>query len=94
MNDLFQRSTPGLSSPALDAFRIVPSDSADLPLRVRGVWIPEDQRQGTVRLTTLRLADIAGGSVDVPAGLLAERDVAVTRVWATGTTVGEIWGLV
>jgi hypothetical protein len=83
-----------MQAPAADIYRIRPSDAADLPRRVRGVWIPEDQRGGTVRVTTLRLAEIAGGSVDVPARLLVECDVIITRIWASGTTVAEIWGRV
>lgn len=94
MSGIFQNSTPGLSSPGIDVYAITPSDTADLPVAVRSIWVPEGERGETVRVTTLRGADAGGDPVALPAALLAERDVIVTRVWATGTTATVVWGIV
>ena len=67
------------SDPASDVLVVTPSDSADLPKVARAIRL--GGTAGNITVTTL-----VGNKV-VLAFLAGEtRSVAVTRIWATGTT--------
>lgn len=74
-----------LQSPALDAFEITPSDSEDLPVRARGVYVGEAGDLSVV---------MNGGNTvtfrNVPAGSLIP--IVVRRVLET-TTATSLLGM-
>ncbi|WP_127090121.1 spike base protein, RCAP_Rcc01079 family [Aquabacter cavernae] len=78
------------SSPARLLRRVVPSDTGDLAVYAKSLWVhvPATLAEATVRVTCAGAAD--GESVDVLAasGLQPLPPVQVRRVWATGTTAG------
>lgn len=86
MADSFETYATGLTSPADNAFDIVPADGADLALTPRALWI---NGAGTIKVT------MKGGGVVTfthPGG--APLDIRARRVWSTGTTATGIIGLV
>ena len=82
MPDIFEDRSSGLESPGFDAASVTPSDSTDLPVTSRALYVGTT---GDLRVTT------AAGSVvtfvNVPEGLLPMR---VARVHAAGTTAADI----
>jgi len=87
MTDRFENTLPGLDSPALHAFAIVPDDVSDLPEITRALFIGTE---GTVVLTTksgneVMFTGLSSGDI-LP--------VRVARVKATGTSATNIVGLV
>lgn len=78
-------STP--SSPAEVCFAIVPSDSAELTLVTKGIYIGTE---GSVRVLPLR-SDTEVTFANVPAGSIL--DVRVRAVRATGTTAANLVGM-
>ena len=82
MTDFFEDRSSGLESPGFDAASVTPSDSTDLTITSRALYVGGT---GDVRITT------AAGSivtfVSVPEGILPMR---VSRVHATGTTATDI----
>lgn len=85
MPDPFKDYQPGLASPAGRWFEVTPSDSEDLAVRPRALWI------GTGGTIALVGDDGVEASFTVPdAFILPLRPV---RVKSTGTDAGEIRGL-
>lgn len=86
MADPFDKTMPGLESPASDGTAVTPADGTDLPTSTRGLWIGGAGTVVviTVRGTTLTFAGALGGSV-IP--------VRAARVKATGTTATNIVAL-
>ena len=82
MPDIFEDRTTGLESPSYDAAAVTPSDSTDLTVTSRAIYVGTG---GDLRVTA------ASGSVvtfvNVPEGLLPMR---VSRVHASGTTAADI----
>ena len=82
MPDMFEDRSSGLESPGYDAASVVPSDSTDLTITSRAIYVGTS---GDLRVTT------ASGSVvtfsNVPEGILPMR---VSRVHASGTTATGI----
>ena len=85
MADIFRRHSGGLESPGLHAAEVLPDDGTDLAYTSRALHVGIG---GDVRLT------MAGGETvtirNVAAGMLPIR---VQRVFATGTTAGDIVAL-
>lgn len=86
MNDDFASHQPGLTSPAEAAFAVTPADASALPGTTRALYVGSP---GALRVTMLS-GDIVTFAA-VQAGALYP--LRVTRVWATGTTAGDIVGL-
>lgn len=82
MPDIFEDRSSGLESPGYDAVAVTPSDSSDLPVTSRALYVGTG---GDVRVT------VGSGSVvtfvNVPEGILPMR---VSRVHASGTTAADI----
>lgn len=82
MPDMFEDRSSGLESPGYDAAPVVPSDSTDLTVTSRAIYVGTS---GDLRVTT------ASGSVvifpNVSEGILPMR---VSRVHASGTTATDI----
>ena len=82
MPDMFEDRSSGLESPGYDAASVVPSDSTDLTITSRAIYVGTS---GDLRVTT------ASGSIvtfsNVPEGILPMR---VSRVHASGTTATGI----
>lgn len=82
MADQFNDRSSGLESPAYNAAQVVPSDTVDLAVTSRALYLGT---AGDLRITT------AGGDTvtlaNVPNGVLPVR---VARVHATGTTAADI----
>ncbi|MEW6257106.1 MAG: hypothetical protein AB1592_14225 [Pseudomonadota bacterium] len=78
------------SSPARLIRRVLPSDTADLSVYAKALWVhvPASLAEASVRVTCLGAAD--GESVDLLAapGLQPLPPAQVRRVWATGTSAG------
>lgn len=86
MTDKFQNSDPSLVSPASSAFPITPSDSTDLAINTRCIYV------GVTGNITLNMYD--GSSVtfsNVPAGFILP--VRAKRILATGTTATSLIGM-
>ena len=81
MADLYGREISQLDSPAQFAAAVTPSDSGDLGVVSRALWIGE---AGDVAVTT------AGGSEVTFKGVSGLLPVRVRRVRETGTTAAEI----
>ena len=84
--DKFKQSTDGAGLPARAPFAIAPSDTAALPLVVKGIYV------GTGGNVTLRGVD---GAADVPYQNLPDASyiaVRASHVRATGTTAGALVG--
>ncbi len=82
MPDIFDDRISGLESPAFDGVQVTPSNSTDLPVTSRALFIGSS---GDLSVT------MAGGTTlllrNVPVGILPIR---VSRVRATGTTAADI----
>lgn len=85
--DLTPAHSPGNTDPARTAFAIVPSDSLELAVLPRALYI------GTGGNLTLRLVDDVQDVVlrNLSAGQIV--DVRARYVRATGTTAGDLVGL-
>jgi hypothetical protein len=84
--DLGTFVTPTSRTAAGDAFVVVPNDAADQPKPFR--WLRANGA-GTIRITT------AAGSTVTCNFLAGEtRNIAGSRVWATGTTVAVIEAMI
>ena len=84
-NDLIY-DIPKLDAPALSAFVIIPSDTADLPAPVRAVTI--GTLPGTVRYTHARTGAICTTG-PLPIG---QHSIWARRIWYTGTTATGLTG--
>lgn len=82
MPDIFAREPQRLESPGNNCAAVTPSDSTDLAIFARSLWVDVT---GNIKITT------PGGSTEtfnnVPVGIFPMR---VARVWATGTTATGI----
>lgn len=82
MPDIFEDRSSGLESPGYDAVSVTPSDSSNLPVTSRALYIGTS---GDLRVI------VGSGStvtfVNVPEGILPMR---VSRVLASGTTAADI----
>lgn len=85
-SDRFDRALDAVSSPARDAFAVIPHDTNALP------QLPKALLVGSAGTITLRAAD---GSADVAVGVVAGQLVPIraSHVRATGTTAGQIVAL-
>lgn len=84
MPDPFDNHASGLESPALGAFAVTPSNSADLTSTIRAVTIATE---GTISFIGISGATWTTGTL--PAGTYALR---ARRIRATGTTATGITG--
>ena len=83
MTDLYAGSGNDLLSPASNAAAVTASDTVDLPIASKRLWVGG---AGNVKVNT-----VGGGTVtytSVPAG--AYLSVRASRVYATGTTATNI----
>lgn len=89
MADRFQDKIGGLEAPYREAFAVTPDNDTDLALATRGVYI------GGAGSGNLKVDMIGSGTVTF-AGLTANTilPIRVTRIYATGTDVTAIIGLV
>ncbi|MBP1851261.1 spike base protein, RCAP_Rcc01079 family [Rhizobium halophytocola] len=87
MHDRFSGSNASLSGPASFGFAIVPQDDDTLSEATRGLYVGQG---GDLAVTTIAGADITFKAV--PAGSILP--VRVQKVFSTGTTAGDILGLV
>ncbi len=82
MPDIFEGLSSGLESPGLHAAEVIPSDSSDLAVFSRALFVGNG---GDLRITT------SGGDTvtlrNVPSGVVPLR---IARVHATGTTAANI----
>lgn len=85
MADSHAYFTVGLESPFTHAAPIAPSDTTDVPDVPRNIWVGIE---GDLTVTML-----GGGAPVTLRGVAGGLPLRVTRVWATGTTAGEIVGL-
>lgn len=84
MPDIFEGTTPGLSSPLEHLADILPNDAADLAQVTRALYVGG---AGDVRLTTL------GGETVTLRGLATGwHPLRVSRVLAAGTTASDLVG--
>ena len=86
--DPFDSFSDSLISPAGDCFAIAPNDGADLPRATKAIYVGN---AGDVAIVPIR------GSVgvifrNVPAGTIL--DVRARAVKATGTSAGDLVGLI
>lgn len=87
MADPFQGREPGLTAPAQQAFAVTPSDSVDLSLVTRGIYVGAG---GDLRVLLL------GNSSPVTFSNLAggiSHPLRIRRVYATGTTATGLIGV-
>lgn len=87
-------TTTGDDTAYVSGLTVTPSDSVDLvppsgnPRPTRGIIV---SGAGTIKMT---FADGSTPTITIPAGVLGfAQDVAVTRIWATGTTATLITAL-
>lgn len=87
MQDRYATYTPGLESPARDAFSVTPSDSDDLPEVTRALYVGGE---GNVA------ASLASGAEVIFEGVSAGTvlPLRVSKILQTGTTATAIIGLV
>lgn len=86
--DPFDTQQPGLSSPASNAFAITPSDSTDLAVAARALYVGTG---GTVVVRLRATGTTAVTFKNVPSGSVLP--VRAVRVLATGTTAADLVGL-
>lgn len=81
-----------LSSPSRRLVAVTPSDTEDLPVYAKALWVfvPEDVAGGvaTIRITPVGNPDGAVVDVRALAGLQPLPPCQVRRVWASGTSAG------
>ncbi len=87
MADRFSDNAPSLTGPAIHAFSIVPSDSANLTETTRAIYCGA----GGDLVATLQSGAVVTFA-NMPAGTLLP--LRVTKVAATGTTANALIGLV
>lgn len=87
MQDRFEGRAPSFDAPALDAFTIVPNDTADFPELVRAIYAGGP---GQITLKTPSGAIVTFEGVSSGAVL----PVRAQRVLATGTTATALVGIV
>lgn len=80
----FSKFAKNQNSPAVGAFPIVPSDTVDLPFKIRGVTIGG---AGTIRYANLD-GEICNTNTLAP----GDKDFFATRIYATGTTATGMTG--
>lgn len=87
MFDRYEGIAPASNSPAIDAFDIVPNDSADLTEVTRAVFVGQAGTlvATTQEGTTVTFENLSNGAI-LP--------LRVARIHATGTTAQSIVGLV
>lgn len=78
MSDPFAPYNPSVSSPALNHYTITPSDTVDLPVRPRAIFVSTDG--------DAVLQDVGGVNVTYPVTAGTVLTIRPTRVLATGTT--------
>lgn len=86
MTDNFAGNASGLDSPAHDAFTPAQSDSVDMAIATRAIYVGVS---GDIKLNTV------GGEtvtfVGVPQGTFLP--VRASRIWSTGTTATSLVGM-
>lgn len=87
MTDFFKTYTTNLTAPGTHAFAIVPSDSADLPMVTRGVYVGQAGDLSAILNDDDAPVTFAG----LLTGVLYL--LRLRRVLATGTTSGALVGI-
>jgi len=91
MADPFASVAPSIDGPFVNLYQVTPSDEAPLPLAARRI-LGGTMVGDVIRVTTVGMAPAE--YVDAPVSILAEHNIRVVKVWATGTCNGPIWALV
>lgn len=90
--DAMHGHAASLTSPTRLLLVVTPSDSADLEIYAKALWVfvPEDVDGGsaTVRITPVGAADEESVDILIPPGLQPLPPCQVRKVWAAGTTEG------
>lgn len=81
MSDPFSSQPEDLASPCSHLAAVTPSDTEDLAVPSRGLWVGT---QGNLKVTSL-----AGDVVTLP-NVLGTLPIRVRRIWATGTQAAGI----
>jgi hypothetical protein len=87
MQDRYENTSPGLTSPATHAFAITPADNTELPEITRGIYVGGP---GNVRAVLRSGADVTFSGL--PAGTVLP--LRARSIQATGTTATALVGLV
>lgn len=87
MTDLYARHQPGLDSPAFRAAAVTPSDSADLAIASRALYVGGNGDISLILVGDTNPVTLAG----VPAGSVLP--LRVRRIRQTGTTATAIVAL-
>lgn len=82
--DPFALHPENLGSPCGKLAEVIPSDTIDLPVPCRGLWVGG---QGALKVTSL------AGNIVTLTGAIGILPIRVTRVWATGTSATGIVAL-
>lgn len=85
MSDAFSGHAAGLTSPAEQAFEIIPDDGVDLAVPTRALCV---SGSGTVRVTTL-----GGSTATLYLAAGVPFPVRASRIWTSGTSATGIVGL-
>ncbi len=86
MNDYFKGANIDLTGPALSAFAVTKSDTADLPVPIRALTI--GTAGGVVKYTHARTGAICTTG-PLPIG---QHSIWARRIWDTGTTATGLTG--
>jgi hypothetical protein len=87
MGDPWSSASSGLTAPAENAAAITPSDSTDLPVIPRGVWVGSGGDLTVILAEDANAVTFAG----VASGTLLP--IRPRRVLQTGTTAGQLVGV-
>lgn len=81
-------NVPSLSGAATNCFLITPSDAENLPKAVKGIRI---LNKGA-GFATIHFTDVDGdeSTIEVPASSLVYEDIAIAKIFATGTTATDL----
>lgn len=85
MSDHFSKFSRSITSPPFGGYAITPNDATDLSTVTRALNVGT---AGAVRATLLDGSDV---TLNIAAGSVFP--MRATRIWATGTTAGDIVGL-
>lgn len=86
MNDPFSSRVSSLAGPARDILPVTPDDTTDLSVVAVALYI---EQGGSLTITTA-----AGGQRTINVADWSILPVGVRRVWASGTTAGNIGAMV
>lgn len=86
MADNFASFAPGLDSPFAGAFAVTPSDTADMAIASRGIYVGG---AGNIKVDMVGVGTVTFTAVPVGSTL----NVRAKRIYATGTTATLLVGL-